>query len=60
MRSLISDAQYAAVGVEIVATGDALYQRADVLLKVNPPVARADIGGKHELDMIKPDATYIR
>ena len=59
MRSLITDDMYRAVGVEIVEACEQLYKDADVMLKVNPPVVRKDIGGKHELDMLKPDATYI-
>eukprot|EP01043_Picozoa_sp_COSAG02_P042687 COSAG02_NODE_3648_length_6426_cov_6.186054_5_plen_1066_part_01 len=58
-RSLISDDKYREVGVEIVPTGEALYAQADVLLKMNPPIVRADLGGKHELDMLKPNSTYI-
>ena len=46
LRSLISDEKYREVGVEILPTGEALYAQADVLLKLNPPIARADLGGK--------------
>eukprot|EP01048_Picozoa_sp_COSAG05_P016986 COSAG05_NODE_2261_length_3322_cov_2.721688_1_plen_806_part_00 len=58
-RSLLNDDMYRAVGVEIMPAGEKLYQTAEVLLKMNPPVKRADCGGKHELDMLKPGATYI-
>ena len=50
---------YRAVGVEIVPANEDLYKTADVMLKVNPPVARGDIGGKHELDMLSENSTYI-
>jgi NAD/NADP transhydrogenase alpha subunit len=59
LRSLISDDRYREVGVEIVPTGKALYAQADVLLKLNPPIARADLGGQHELDMLKSGSTYL-
>ena len=59
VRSLITDDMYRAVGVEIVETSEQLYSNADILLKMNPPVARADLGGKHELDMLKENSTYI-
>jgi hypothetical protein len=42
-----------------VPTGKALYAQADVLLKLNPPIARADLGGQHELDMLKSGSTYL-
>jgi hypothetical protein len=58
-RSLITDAMYEAVGVKIVQGGPELYAVADILLKCNPPVARSDCDGKHELDMMKPGSTYI-
>ena len=58
-RSLITDEMYEAVGAKIVPTGAGLYESADIMLKVNPPVCRKDIGGKHELDMLKENATYI-
>ncbi len=58
-RSLITDEMYEAVGVKILPAGTELYESADIMLKVNPPVCRSDIDGKHELDMLKENATYI-
>jgi hypothetical protein len=26
---------------------------------LNPPIARSDLGGRHELDMLKPGSTYL-
>ena len=68
LGSGISDAAYEAVGVTIVSPSDAadddeqlyaeLYGKADVLLKVNPPVVRA--GGRHELDMLRVGRAIAR
>jgi NAD(P) transhydrogenase alpha subunit len=59
VRTHIADAAYAAVGVDVVQASEKAYQEADVVLKLNPPIERKEIGGKHELDMMSMGSTYI-
>ncbi|HLK89782.1 MAG TPA: Re/Si-specific NAD(P)(+) transhydrogenase subunit alpha [Polyangia bacterium] len=54
--SSFADAVYIEAGATIAPTAEALYAEADVVLKVRQPIA---IGGKHEVDLLKPGATLI-
>ncbi len=52
-----ADGAYAEVGATILETADAVWEQADLILKVRPPQERAD--GRHEADLIKPGARLI-
>jgi NAD(P) transhydrogenase subunit alpha len=52
-----ADADYEAAGATIEPDAAALYRRADLLLKVQPPCERAD--GSHEADSIQSGKTLI-
>lgn len=56
--SLIADEAYRAAGAEILDGADAVFDRADVILKVKQPHFNEAVG-KHEADMIRPGATLI-
>jgi NAD(P) transhydrogenase subunit alpha len=51
------DAAYEKVGAVIEADAGALYGRADVVLKVQPPCDRA--GGGHEVDSLRSGSTLV-
>jgi NAD(P) transhydrogenase subunit alpha len=51
------DSEYAEVGATIVSSPDALWQEADIVLKVRPPQELAD--GRHEADLVKEGACLI-
>ncbi|MEM9087545.1 MAG: Re/Si-specific NAD(P)(+) transhydrogenase subunit alpha [Cyanobacteria bacterium P01_F01_bin.53] len=52
-----SDEAYKAAGCEIVSAAAELWDRADVVLKVQPP--QADPNGQHEADMLDADTSLI-
>jgi NAD(P) transhydrogenase subunit alpha len=52
-----ADADYEAAGATLESDALALYSRADLLLKVQPPCERAD--GSHEADSIQSGKTLI-
>lgn len=52
LRSFFSDEAYQEAGAQIIATADDLYALADVVLKVNPPVAE-------EIKKMKKGSTLI-
>jgi NAD(P) transhydrogenase subunit alpha len=51
-----SDQAYEHAGAKIVADAAALWSGSDVVIKVQPPVV---LGGRHELDLLKPGATLV-
>lgn len=56
LRANISDADYQAVGVEIVENRNQLWQNADIILKVRAPEQRPRL---HEADLLPNGATLI-
>ena len=52
-----SDADYESAGATLQADAAGVFERADVVLKVQPPRANAD--GQHEIDALRSDATLI-
>jgi len=52
-----TDATYAEAGATIAPNAAALYEAADIVLKVRQPIATA--GGTHEVDLLKEGATLI-
>ncbi|HTV24948.1 MAG TPA: Re/Si-specific NAD(P)(+) transhydrogenase subunit alpha [Polyangiaceae bacterium] len=56
--SSMSDAAYEAAGARIVRSVPALWQEADLVLKVRPPEQDATLG-KHEVDLLRPGATLV-
>jgi NAD(P) transhydrogenase subunit alpha len=56
--SSMSDAAYTAAGASIVRSVPALWQEADLVLKVRPPEHDAALG-KHEVDLLSPGATLV-
>ena len=52
-----SDASYQAAGCEIVQTATELWERADIILKVQPPQDHPN--GTHEADMLGADQSLI-
>lgn len=56
--ALFSDEAYREAGAEIVADAAALYETADVVLKVQQP-AMNDALGAHEIDLLREDAALI-
>jgi NAD(P) transhydrogenase subunit alpha len=56
--SAMSDAAYVAVGARVVSSGAALWQAADIVLKVRPPEYDATLG-RHEADLLRPGATLV-
>jgi H+-translocating NAD(P) transhydrogenase subunit alpha len=52
-----SDAAYQSEGCEIVNTAAELWERADIILKVQPPQAHAD--GQHEADLLGAHQSLI-
>jgi NAD(P) transhydrogenase subunit alpha len=53
-----SDADYEAAGAEIVEGAESLWQSADVVLKVRPPMEHPGLA-KHELDLTKEGQTLV-
>lgn len=53
-----SDQEYAAAGAEIVPDVQALFDRADIVLKVKQPCMNIAVG-KHEAEMLRSGATLI-
>jgi NAD(P) transhydrogenase subunit alpha len=51
------DQAYQEAGATVQADGAALLGEADLVLKVNPPQARAD--GRHEADLLRPGALLL-
>ena len=49
--SFFDDAAYQAVGVEIVASADEVYERSDIILKVKEPKFNKELE-RHEVDMM--------
>lgn len=56
--SSLSDAAYEAAGARIVRSVAALWQEADLVLKVRPPEQDTALG-KHEVDLLEPGATLV-
>jgi NAD(P) transhydrogenase subunit alpha len=56
--SSLSDAAYEAAGARIVRSVPALWQEADLVLKVRPPEQDTTLG-KHEVDLLEPGATLV-
>jgi NAD(P) transhydrogenase subunit alpha len=56
--SAMSDAAYAAVGARIVSSVSALWQDAEVVLKVRPPEHDFE-SGRHEAELLRPGATLV-
>lgn len=52
------DGEYTEVGATIVPTVDELYEKADIVTKVRPPVTDASTG-KHEADFVRKGQTLI-
>ncbi len=52
-----SDAAYEAAGCTLVKTATALWQQADIILKVQPPQAYPD--GRHEADLLSAHQSLI-
>ncbi|MBF0160118.1 MAG: Re/Si-specific NAD(P)(+) transhydrogenase subunit alpha [Magnetococcales bacterium] len=52
------DSQFQAVGAEIVTDTQALWNSAEVVLKVRPPMANEKLGA-HEADLLPEGATWI-
>lgn len=55
--AFFTDAAYEAAGATIIHDSTALWQQADVMLKVSPPGQRED--GQHEGDLLRSGATLI-
>lgn len=53
-----SDDDYRAAGATILADVRALWNEADIVLKVQPPSEYTDLGA-HEVDLLRPGATLI-
>ncbi len=53
-----ADSEYEKAGAVLVADAAALYNQADVVLKVQPPI-RQPKTGKHEVDMLKDGAVLV-
>ena len=53
-----ADKKYAAAGAEIVADAKALFDCADIVLKVKQPCFNEAIG-RHEAELVRPDAVLI-
>ena len=56
--SFISDEDFKAVGAEIVNETKALYENADIILKVNSPIRNTELG-IHEADLMKEDSAFV-
>jgi len=56
--SSMSDAAYAAAGATIVRSTAALWQEAELVLKVRPPERDNELG-QHEVDLLTPGATLV-
>jgi NAD(P) transhydrogenase subunit alpha len=56
--SSLNDAAYEAAGARIVRSVPALWQEADLVLKVRPPEQDTTLG-KHEVDLLEPGATLV-
>src|SRR5687768_2652761 len=56
--SSISDADYAAAGAQLVSDPVALWQEADIVLKVRPPEADAALG-RHEAELLRVGGTLV-
>jgi proton-translocating NAD(P)+ transhydrogenase subunit alpha len=56
--SSLSDAAYEAAGAHVVRSVAALWQEADLVLKVRPPEQDTTLG-KHEVDLLQPGATLV-
>jgi NAD(P) transhydrogenase subunit alpha len=52
-----ADADYTKAGATIVENAPALYARADIVFKVQPP--KAVLGGKPEVEYLREGSTYI-
>jgi NAD(P) transhydrogenase subunit alpha len=56
--SSMSDASYVAAGATIARSVTALWQEADLVLKVRPPEHDPELG-KHEVELLSPGATLV-
>jgi NAD(P) transhydrogenase subunit alpha len=56
--SAIADSAYEAAGAKVVGSVRALWEEADVVLKVRPPEEDADLG-VHEVDLLRPTSTLV-
>lgn len=56
--SSMSDAAYGAAGASVVRSAAALWEEADLVLKVRPPEHDPELG-KHEADLLRPGATLV-
>lgn len=54
----VSDTQYTAAGATIEADAKKLFSEADIVLKAQPPMQSADLGG-HEASAMKPGAIFL-
>lgn len=54
----VSDAQYAAAGATIIDDARALFEQADLILKVKQPIFNEALG-RHEAEMVRSDGTLI-
>jgi len=56
--SVIKDEQYEKAGASIVGSATDVFERADVIFKVQPPDVNPETGS-HEVEMIQKDGIYI-
>jgi NAD(P) transhydrogenase subunit alpha len=56
--SALSDSAYEAAGARIARSVAALWQEADLVLKVRPPEQDTTLG-KHEVDLLRPGAALV-
>lgn len=56
--SSMADADYTAAGARVVSDTAALWQEADIVLKVRPPELDSALG-RHEADLLRPSATLV-
>lgn len=58
-RAHFTDEAYRAAGASIAADAREVFSKADVLLKVQEPMASPALGGAHEADQVKEGAVYV-
>ena len=59
LRASVSDEAYTRVGATIRGASADAYAGADVIAKLNPPRARADLDGKHEAELSREGALFV-
>lgn len=57
--AFFSDAAYRDAGATLVADAATLFRDADLVLKVQPPMERPDLGGRHEVDLMHSGAMLL-